>query len=174
MVTTNRADMTVFSGCLGIASLAQRTLRSQSFESGVRVLFDRTAGTGIDSQPATEGTMNTFIGVAAFSLSLFGTACSAGPPVTPATQAPTGFDNKSNGVADDATHQADQASFEQFEAIADGLGPLFNAQSCREPRSSRGARWSTNVPSVPTPPSPPPTFRSAYRMRKIFAPFAFQ
>jgi CxxC motif-containing protein (DUF1111 family) len=76
--------------------------------------------------------MNTFIGVAAVSLSLFGTACSAGPPVTPATQAPTGFDNKTNGVADDATHQADQASFEQFEAIADGLGPLFNAQSCRE------------------------------------------
>jgi CxxC motif-containing protein (DUF1111 family) len=76
--------------------------------------------------------MNTFIGVAAFSLSLFCTGCSAGPPLTPPNQAPTGFDNKSNGVADDATHQADQASFEQFEAIADGLGPLFNAQSCRE------------------------------------------
>ena len=76
--------------------------------------------------------MNTFIGVAAFSLSLFCTGCAAGPPVTPPTQAPTGFDNKSNGVADDATHQADQASFEQFEAIPDGLGPLFNAQSCRE------------------------------------------
>src|SRR3984893_14373245 len=76
--------------------------------------------------------MNTFIVVAAFSLSLSCTGCSAGPPLTPPTQAPTGFDNKSNGVADDATHQADQASFEQFEAIADGLGPLFNAQSCRE------------------------------------------
>ena len=76
--------------------------------------------------------MNTFIGVAAFGLSLFCTGCSAGPPVTPPNQAPTGFDNKSNGVADDPTHQADQASFEQFEAIADGLGPLFNAQSCRD------------------------------------------
>jgi CxxC motif-containing protein (DUF1111 family) len=76
--------------------------------------------------------MNTFIGVAALSLSLFCTGCSAGPPLTPPTQAPTGFDNMSNGVADDPTHQADQASFEQFEAIADGLGPLFNAQSCRE------------------------------------------
>ena len=76
--------------------------------------------------------MNTFIGVAAFSLSLFCTGCSAGPPLTPPTQAPTGFDNKSNGVADDPTHQADQDKFEEFEAIADGLGPLFNAQSCRE------------------------------------------
>src|SRR5256885_2961090 len=83
--------------------------------------------------------MNTLIGVAAFGLSLVATACSAGPsppsgPSTskPAPPAPTGFDDKSNGVTDDATHQADQAKFEEFEAIPDGLGPLFNAQSCRE------------------------------------------
>src|SRR6266566_9380090 len=48
------------------------------------------------------------------------------------TEAPTGFDNKSNGVADDATHQADQAKFEEAEQPSDGLGPLYNAQSCRE------------------------------------------
>src|ERR1700688_3114681 len=48
------------------------------------------------------------------------------------TEAPTGFDNKSNGVVDDATHQADQAKFEEVEGLADGLGPLYNAQSCRE------------------------------------------
>ena len=48
------------------------------------------------------------------------------------TEAPTGFDNKSNGVADDATHQADQAKFEAVEQLSDGLGPLYNAQSCRE------------------------------------------
>src|SRR5437879_4113421 len=48
------------------------------------------------------------------------------------TEAPTGFDNKSNGVADDATHQADQAKFEEVEQLSDGLGPLDNAQSCRE------------------------------------------
>ena len=50
----------------------------------------------------------------------------------PFPEAPTGFDNKSNGVVDDATHQADQAKFEETEAISDGLGPLYNAQSCRE------------------------------------------
>src|SRR6266851_3757656 len=48
------------------------------------------------------------------------------------TEAPTGFDNKSNGVADDATHQADQTKFEEGEQLSDGLGPLYNAQSCRE------------------------------------------
>src|ERR1700716_1749825 len=48
------------------------------------------------------------------------------------TEAPTGFDNKSNGVADDATHQADQAKFEAVKQLSDALGPLYNAQSCRE------------------------------------------
>jgi CxxC motif-containing protein (DUF1111 family) len=46
--------------------------------------------------------------------------------------APTGFDNKSNGMVDDATHQADQAKFDEIETVADGLGPLYNAQACRE------------------------------------------
>ena len=46
--------------------------------------------------------------------------------------APTGFDNKTNGMVDDATHQADQTKFEEVEQLSDGLGPLYNAQSCRE------------------------------------------
>ena len=46
--------------------------------------------------------------------------------------APTGFDNKTNGMVDDATHQADQTKFEETEQLSDGLGPLYNAQSCRE------------------------------------------
>src|SRR6266702_405044 len=50
----------------------------------------------------------------------------------PFPEVPTGFDNKSNGLVDDATHATDQAKFEETEAIADGLGPLYNAQSCRE------------------------------------------
>jgi CxxC motif-containing protein (DUF1111 family) len=71
--------------------------------------------------------MKTFTGIALFALSLLFLALAPVPP-----EAPTGFDNKSNGVVDDPTHQADQAKFEETEAIADGLGPLFNAQSCRE------------------------------------------
>jgi CxxC motif-containing protein (DUF1111 family) len=55
--------------------------------------------------------------------------------VSVATQlpdAPTGFDNKTNGIVDDATHQDDQTKFEEVEQLSDGLGPLYNAQSCRE------------------------------------------
>src|SRR5437899_208837 len=46
--------------------------------------------------------------------------------------APTGFDNKTNGIVDDGTHQADQMKFDEVEQPSDGLGPLYNAQSCRE------------------------------------------
>jgi len=47
-------------------------------------------------------------------------------------EAPAGFDDKSNGMVDDATHQADREKFDEVESVADGLGPLYNAQSCRE------------------------------------------
>ncbi|HVP45520.1 MAG TPA: di-heme oxidoredictase family protein [Bryobacteraceae bacterium] len=49
-----------------------------------------------------------------------------------AQEATPGFDGKSNGLVDDQTHQADQAKFDEVEGVADGLGPLYNAQSCRE------------------------------------------
>jgi CxxC motif-containing protein (DUF1111 family) len=56
-----------------------------------------------------------------------------GAPQSPApSEAPTGFDNQSNGLVADSIHQADQAKFDAVEAITDGLGPLYNAQSCRE------------------------------------------
>ena len=54
------------------------------------------------------------------------------PAATQPADAPTGFDGKSNGMVDDATHQADQAKFDETEDLGDGLGPLYNAQSCRE------------------------------------------
>jgi hypothetical protein len=39
------------------------------------------------------------------------------------SEAPTGFDNKSNGLVDDATHQTDQDKFDEIEGVAEGLGP---------------------------------------------------
>jgi CxxC motif-containing protein (DUF1111 family) len=71
---------------------------------------------------------------------------------TPPTEAPTGFDNLSNGylpqgpdfntITDsnvfqsfniaDTTFNEDRFEFEEVETIADGLGPIYNAQSCRE------------------------------------------
>jgi CxxC motif-containing protein (DUF1111 family) len=48
-------------------------------------------------------------------------------------EALTGFDDQSNGFSDPDRRKADQKVFEETEHIApDGLGPLYNAQSCRE------------------------------------------
>ena len=52
-------------------------------------------------------------------------------PTTPG-EAPAGFDDQTNGVVDQATHQADLDTFDEVEDISDGLGPIYNAQSCRE------------------------------------------
>jgi CxxC motif-containing protein (DUF1111 family) len=81
--------------------------------------------------------MKSSMGVAVLTVGLFAAACAAGPPVNPpppthAPPAATGFDGASNGVTDDATHKADQDKFDEVEQLADGLGPLYNAQSCRE------------------------------------------
>ncbi|HEY6059438.1 MAG TPA: di-heme oxidoredictase family protein, partial [Gemmatimonadales bacterium] len=55
------------------------------------------------------------------------------PPPPPAgPDALTGFDNASNGLVHDSIHVADQDAFDDVELVADGLGPLYNAQSCRE------------------------------------------
>jgi hypothetical protein len=39
-----------------------------------------------------------------------------------ATEAPTGFDNGTNGIVDQATHDTDRLVFEQVEDEVDGLG----------------------------------------------------
>src|SRR6266481_8759878 len=61
------------------------------------------------------------------------------------SEAPTGLDNKSNGFVDDATHQADQAKFDGIENVPDGLGPLYNAQSCRECHQNPTSGGSSQV-----------------------------
>jgi len=37
------------------------------------------------------------------------------PPPVPLPEAPVGFDNQSNGMVDDVTHQADLAAFDSVE-----------------------------------------------------------
>ena len=48
------------------------------------------------------------------------------------TEAQAGFDNISNGFTDQVTFTADREVYEDREVIGDGLGPLYNAQSCAE------------------------------------------
>src|SRR5256885_7590343 len=47
-------------------------------------------------------------------------------------EAPTGFDNRTNGLVDQATFDADLKTFEERDNVAKGLGPVYNAQSCAE------------------------------------------
>jgi CxxC motif-containing protein (DUF1111 family) len=65
---------------------------------------------------------------------LFGLAIhSRGQAPAQPQEASTGFDDQSNGFSDPTRRTADQKVFEEIEHIApDGLGPLYNAQSCRE------------------------------------------
>jgi CxxC motif-containing protein (DUF1111 family) len=56
----------------------------------------------------------------------------AGQSSSTATEAPSGYDNQPNGLTDASTFSLDRGKFEEVEAIGDGLGPIFNAQSCRE------------------------------------------
>jgi CxxC motif-containing protein (DUF1111 family) len=47
-----------------------------------------------------------------------------------ATEAPTGFDNKTNGFCTQAQMDDARAVFEEIESPVDGLGPCYNLTSC--------------------------------------------
>lgn len=51
-------------------------------------------------------------------------------PALQAMEAPAGFDNQTNGLVDQATHDTDRMAFEAVNTIEMGLGPLFEANSC--------------------------------------------
>jgi CxxC motif-containing protein (DUF1111 family) len=56
-------------------------------------------------------------------------------PPAPALQlaeAMAGFDGQPNGMVDPETFASDQEEFDGVEGVADGVGPTYNAQSCRE------------------------------------------
>src|SRR6516165_8835638 len=45
-------------------------------------------------------------------------------------EAPTGFNNSTNGFEAQDAFDKDRQKFEEVEAISDGLGPVYNATSC--------------------------------------------
>ncbi|HEV7889341.1 MAG TPA: di-heme oxidoredictase family protein [Pyrinomonadaceae bacterium] len=53
-----------------------------------------------------------------------------GDPET--TEAPTAFNDDTNDLVDQTQHDADRETFEVRDFIPDGLGPVYNAQSCAE------------------------------------------
>jgi CxxC motif-containing protein (DUF1111 family) len=56
-----------------------------------------------------------------------------------APEAPIGLDNLSNGLTDQATHNANLDQFAEVEGVSDGLGPLFNDTSCAACHLDAGA-----------------------------------
>src|SRR5437667_2366005 len=82
--------------------------------------------------------MKVLIGLSLLAISFF-------PFASVLPEAPSGFDNKSNGLVDDATHTADQENFDEIEQVSDGLGPLYNAQSCRECHQNPTSGGSSQV-----------------------------
>src|SRR5215467_6157540 len=84
--------------------------------------------------------MKIFCGICFLGFCLFFIALAS-----PLPEVPTGFDNKTNGLVDDATHAVDQDKFEETEGIEDGLGPLYNAQSCRECHQNPTSGGSSQV-----------------------------
>ena len=77
--------------------------------------------------------MNALVSLAVLSLAV-ALPVSAAPTAAPgpAVEAPTGFDNSSNGVVDEPTHQADLAKFDEVEQMPsvarvaqDRRGPAF-------------------------------------------------
>ena len=79
-----------------------------------------------------------------FALSFFASLLVISLALTPsvrsqsgATEAPASFDNLTNGFTTQAQFDADRAAFEEREEIADGLGPVYNAQACVECHQNR-------------------------------------
>ena len=70
--------------------------------------------------------------LAGAAMALAMTGKTSGQNSSTATEAPSGFDNQPNGLTDAATFTMDRGKFEDTESIGDGLGPIYNAQSCRE------------------------------------------
>ena len=64
----------------------------------------------------------------ALALPMALTTTSEGQPG--AEEALAGFDVLTNGLVDQATHDADREVFEELEFVEDGLGPVYNAQAC--------------------------------------------
>jgi CxxC motif-containing protein (DUF1111 family) len=71
--------------------------------------------------------MGTTVGVVLLAI-----AASTSTQQTSAPDAPAAFDGESNGLTDPATFEADREVFEERELLADGLGPVYNAQACVE------------------------------------------
>lgn len=72
----------------------------------------------------------TLVVAGAITISLFGYPRNVQSQA--ATEAPAGFDDHTNGLLKQRKFEAARAVFDEREEVSDGLGPVYNAQSCGE------------------------------------------
>src|ERR1700755_2348474 len=65
-----------------------------------------------------------------------------------ATEAPAAFDDQTNGFEPQLNFDQDKAAFEAREEKADGLGPVYNAQSCAECHQNRVTGGTSQIMEV--------------------------
>src|SRR5215218_4650194 len=65
-----------------------------------------------------------------------------------ATEAPAAFDNLTNGFEPQFNFDQDKVTFEAREENADGLGPVYNAQSCAECHQNRVTGGTSQIMEV--------------------------
>ena len=63
-------------------------------------------------------------------------------------EAPTGFNNSTNGFEGQDVFDNDREKFEEVEAISDGLGPVYNATSCVSCHQNPVSGSSSQVPEL--------------------------
>ncbi|MDP2902781.1 MAG: di-heme oxidoredictase family protein [Methylovulum sp.] len=68
--------------------------------------------------------------------------------ISQATEAPTGFDGLTNGFILQGDYDHDKELFEERRTAANGLGPVFNAQSCVECHANPTAGGSSQVAAL--------------------------
>jgi CxxC motif-containing protein (DUF1111 family) len=120
------ADATYVSGSVDLEGVSENDRTTYSFRADTDPAAAGTAGaSSVSRSPAPNGTV-----VAGEEAGGGGTAVPC--PTPPATDALTGFDDKTNNFTTQATFDADKGTFEEVDQIPDGLGPVYNAQSCSE------------------------------------------
>jgi CxxC motif-containing protein (DUF1111 family) len=80
-----------------------------------------------------------------FFIGVFLTLIVSVPLVYAAVDAPTGFDDVTNGFEIQSNFDLDRAQFESREEIPDGLGPVYNAQACSECHQNPVSGSSTQI-----------------------------
>ncbi|HEY0406033.1 MAG TPA: di-heme oxidoredictase family protein [Pyrinomonadaceae bacterium] len=121
-------DATYTPGSVDLEGVPEDDTTTYSFRTDVdpaaaRTTTTTTSATSANRAPAGDANLASSGGT---------TTAAAGPCTAPVTDALTGFDDKTNNFTGQATFDGDKATFEDVDQIADGLGPVYNAQSCAE------------------------------------------